>query len=72
MVKKTALRAIHCLATRVSDFAQLLSRCAVSLDAFGERLWELGGGLECWCDEQLYDIERKRRIDEWKERIEHE
>ena len=54
------LKTIHWCALRISDAALLLSRLA-------DRIWEVGGALEYWADERIYDIERKQRIAAWKE-----
>ena len=41
------LKLLHWIALRISDTGRLLAHA-------GEWLWELGGGLECWCDERAY------------------
>jgi len=41
------IKLIHWFALRMSDTGVFLTHA-------GERLWELGGNLELWCDERAY------------------
>lgn len=46
---------------------KILHWCALRISDAGERLFDIGGALECWCDERIYERERKARIMRWKE-----
>lgn len=48
-IKLHALRALHTVAVATSGFAMRLFR-------FADALWEFAGGVECWCDEQIYAL----------------
>lgn len=48
-----ALDALHALSLRITDFGVWVSGTGQHL---GERLWEAGGALECWCDEKAWEL----------------
>ena len=51
---------------------KLLHWCALRISSLGEYIWELGGTLECWCDEQHWEKVRKAHVSEWAQWMKEE
>lgn len=53
------IKTLHWCALRITDLAYFTVR-------MGDRLWELGGNLEAWCDSITYERERRARVAQWQ------
>lgn len=57
------VKTLHWCALRITDLAYLVVR-------LGDHLWELGGALECWCDQRIFERQREARIKQWQQWME--
>lgn len=57
------IKTLHFIALRITSLAYFTVR-------MGDRLWELGGNLEAWCDSKHYERERRARIAQWARWVE--
>ena len=48
-----AINLLHSVSLKITNFGIWISDTGASL---GERLWETGGRLECWCDETAWEM----------------
>lgn len=60
------IKTLHWCALRISSLAYAIVR-------LGDHLWEIGGNLEAWCDEQHWaayakkqERERRARVAQWQ------
>jgi len=47
------IKILHWFALRMSD-------TGMRMPIMGRSLWELGGNLECWCDERTYRLKQEQ------------
>ncbi len=53
------VKLLHWCALRITGLAYFTVR-------LGDRLWELGGNLELWCDSITYERQRRARVAQWQ------